>query len=153
MFWNLRLPFLPVTLLTCAKQDVGPRTKNLQTKCVNGFIVNAGAGSSEANRFWREGSHIWTALTQSNQPDDFPDPEPLPGEPGHHWGGGKNLRLLFSHDISWRKIIIMLPAPMSDRRKGVALEARPLWQDSWHYLIFNQLGGSGVDSASLLRRT
>ncbi|HET8802927.1 MAG TPA: hypothetical protein VFN01_17295 [Marinobacter sp.] len=26
----------------------------------------------------------------------------------------------------------------------------PLWQDSWHYLIFNQLGGSGVDSASLL---
>ena len=25
----------------------------------------------------------------------------------------------------------------------------PLWQDSWHYLIFNQLGGSGVDSASL----
>lgn len=29
----------------------------------------------------------------------------------------------------------------------------PLWQDSWHYLIFNQLGGSGVDSASLFRRT
>jgi hypothetical protein len=26
---------------------------------------------------------------------------------------------------------------------------RPLWQDSWHYLIINQLGGSGVDSASL----
>ena len=25
----------------------------------------------------------------------------------------------------------------------------PLWQDSWHYLIINQLGGSGVDSASL----
>jgi hypothetical protein len=32
-------------------------------------------------------------------------------------------------------------------------DALPLWQDSWHYLIFNQLGGSGVDSASLLRRT
>ena len=29
----------------------------------------------------------------------------------------------------------------------------PLWQDSWHYLIINQLGGSGVDSASLFRRT
>lgn len=29
----------------------------------------------------------------------------------------------------------------------------PLWQDSWHYLIFNQLGGSGVNSASLFRRT
>ena len=29
----------------------------------------------------------------------------------------------------------------------------PLWQDSWHYSIFNQLGGSGVDSASLFRRT
>src|SRR5690554_1580770 len=27
----------------------------------------------------------------------------------------------------------------------------PLWQDSWHYLIFSQLGGSGVDNASLFR--
>lgn len=36
-----------------------------------------------------------------------------------------------------------------DARPGVT----PLWQDSWHYLIFNQLGGSGVDSASLFRRT
>ena len=32
-------------------------------------------------------------------------------------------------------------------------KVNPLWQDSWHYLIFNQLGGSGVDSASLFRRT
>ena len=31
------------------------------------------------------------------------------------------------------------------------LSAIPLWQDSWHYLIFDQLGGSGVDSASLFR--
>jgi len=28
-------------------------------------------------------------------------------------------------------------------------ETLPLWQDSWHYLIFNQLGGSGVDSPGL----
>jgi len=35
----------------------------------------------------------------------------------------------------------------------VLTELSPLWQDSWHYLIINQLGGSGVDSASLFRRT
>ena len=32
---------------------------------------------------------------------------------------------------------------------GLANLVLPLWQDSWHYLIINQLGGSGVDSASL----
>lgn len=55
------------------------------------------------------------------------------------------------------------PAPneallSAKRRRGKRmengdLEVSPLWQDSWHYLIFNQLGGSGVDSASLFRRT
>ena len=35
------------------------------------------------------------------------------------------------------------------RTSGRALVDSPLWQDSWHYLIINQLGGSGVDSASL----
>jgi len=34
---------------------------------------------------------------------------------------------------------------------NVSYQLPPLWQDSWHYLIFNQLGGSGVESASLFR--
>ena len=43
---------------------------------------------------------------------------------------------------------------LDDGRQFVRMEyddigAIPLWQDSWHYLIINQLGGSGVDSASL----
>ncbi len=37
------------------------------------------------------------------------------------------------------------------RDSQLPLDTIPLWQDSWHYLIFNQLGGSGVDSASLFR--
>ncbi len=36
-------------------------------------------------------------------------------------------------------------------QSDVSVVPTPLWQDSWHYLIFNQLGGSGVDSASLFR--
>ena len=38
-----------------------------------------------------------------------------------------------------------------DESQELAIHGSPLWQDSWHYLIFNQLGGSGVESASLFR--
>ena len=44
--------------------------------------------------------------------------------------------------------LIQAPVPPQVIDKGIPT---PLWQDSWHYLIFNQLGGSGVDSASLFR--
>lgn len=46
--------------------------------------------------------------------------------------------------------LALLKSP--EDREDICLPAHrvPLWQDSWHYLIFNQLGGSGVDSASLL---
>jgi len=42
--------------------------------------------------------------------------------------------------------IALLDQALTDYQNG---DITPLWQDSWHYLIINQLGGSGVDSASL----
>ena len=49
------------------------------------------------------------------------------------------------------ELFVRKPRQLLLTPKGRDLQEVPLWQDSWHYLIFNQLGGSGVDSASLFR--
>ena len=53
---------------------------------------------------------------------------------------GKGVKMKF------RIVLVML---LSFTLAGCGVNKAPLWQDSWHYLIINQLGGSGVDSASL----
>ena len=46
-------------------------------------------------------------------------------------------------------LVVIGEAPKDSLGTSIQTVESPLWQDSWHYLIINQLGGSGVDSASL----
>ena len=63
------------------------------------------------------------------------------------WWDHQRIRFL-NEKLGLKVLILLVPMLWI-----LTLVVGPLWQDSWHYLIFNQLGGSGVDSASLFRRT
>ena len=64
---------------------------------------------------------------------------------------------LLNEALDWTDVMESLGLPINKvgtwGKEPHEFAEDPLWQDSWHYLIFNQLGGSGVDSASLFRRT
>ncbi len=69
------------------------------------------------------------------------------------WQLGENIRLAMKRRKITQTMVAERTGLSKPTLRNIERGEPPLWQDSWHYLIFNQLGGSGVDSASLFRRT